>query len=138
MNGCIASQPDRQHRTDCHPNDSQQQAENRSSRQRLPQQGTRTMHVAGSDPMGHLNGKCRRSSRAYPGEKPGRCRHQPNGSRCFGSQTADHRRIDILHDDGRQLRNNRRNTELHRQAQLLSQGQRLTIADQCKQPVGLF
>ena len=60
----------------------------------------------------HLHGETRSRSRTYSPKQPRCCRYQSDGSRRIGSQTSHHRRIDILHKDGRKLRHNCGHTQL--------------------------
>lgn len=65
-----------------------------------------------------------------PSEKPGGGGHQPHRRRLGRTQTTHHSCVDVLHDNGGELCHNSRPTELQRQGQLLTGGQRCTCAQQ--------
>ena len=134
----IAAQPAGQRAADGHADQRQQQAEEKRREERFAQHGPCIPHVARSDPVGHLHGEARCRGGAQPPEEPRGGRHQADRRRGLGPEVSHHRGVDILHDDGRELRDDGREAEPHRQAQLLGQRHRPAIADQGKQPGGLI
>ena len=113
----------------------QQQAEKRNGDERLTQDGPRSFHVIGADPVRRLNGKGCGRRRAHPVEKPSGRRYETDGRRGFGTETAHHRGIDVQHDDRRELSQHRRNAQPHDQLEPLPPGHRLPGTDRLQQYV---
>ena len=124
-----STQPMGQRPADAAPDETKHGAEHQRHAQCLAQHGPGSGNVLCPQQMGHLHVEPRRGRRAQPHEQPGGGGHQTDGGRGTGSQAAHHRSVDVLHDDGRYLGQDRRDTELHREVQLLPEGHGLSASD---------
>lgn len=84
--------------------------------------------VLGSDLVGGLYRKSRSDGRTDAPEEPEACRHKSYRCRVVGSEPSHHRRVDILHENARQLREHCRERQYHGELQLLAEAHRGTFS----------
>ena len=76
----------------------------------------------GTHCLSYLHSKSCSHRNAQPAKQPCRGRYKSDGSRCICAETSHHGRIDVLHDNGRDLGKDRRDTEPDRKSYLLGCG----------------
>ena len=85
--------------------------------------------------MRHLDIKSCSTCHGQTGKKPGSGGHQAYGCRRSRTQTSYHGCIYELHEDGGNLRDDGRDTELHGQPELLAESHRLTVLHHLQQVI---
>ena len=115
-----AFMPSRQRPTDGKTDPTDQAAEREHDDKALPVQAPGMGYVSGTDRLGDLHGIPIGRRGPDTVAEPEAGRHQADRSRCRRSHLADHRRIDILHQNGRDLRQNGRQAEPPGQSDLLT------------------
>ena len=134
-NGFFSPQPARQWPGDADGDQRKRHRKNRDGHQTLPEHLSGSGEIAGTDSMGDLHGKALRQRNAKPTAQPGAGGHQPDRGRRSRAQTAHHRRIDKLKQDGSKLSENRRTAEQQREPHTLPKPQRRSAADVIQQNI---
>ena len=106
----------------------QHQSEGNAQHQTLPYQIPGILFFARSDALGRLDAEAHGQGAAQPAQQPCAGGHQTDSGAGVPPQMADHGRVDILHGDRGDLRQNGRDAQLQSQQRLLPQRQLLTAA----------
>ena len=112
-------------------------AKDKRSHQGLAQHIARTFFIVGTNEMGHLNGEAHTDSVTKAGEEPNTGANESDTGTGVRAKMSHHRGINIVHHDGSYLRHHSRQTETHKQLQLLPARHLSPCADSFQQSVGL-
>ena len=89
------------------------------SYQSLAQHIARALFIVCTNEMGHLNGEAHADSITKAGEEPNTGANESDTGTGVRAKVSHHRGINIVHHDGGYLRQHSRQTEAHKQLQLL-------------------
>ena len=103
---------------DAEPQQRQQRRQRQGRRQPVPDDGPGLGVLASADAVRDLHGKARGHRGRHTAEQPRARGHEADGRRGVRAQRADHGRVDILHGDRRDLRQNGGQTQLPDQPEL--------------------
>lgn len=135
--GITSAEPYGQMRTYENAQQAFDNAEHERSYQSLAQHIARALFIVCANEMGHLNGEAHTDSITKAREKPNTGANEPDTGTGVRAKMSHHRGINIVHHDGGYLRHHSRQTEAHKQLQLLPARHLSPCADSFQQSVGL-
>ena len=137
IDGFAAAQPGRQERRDGHAHQTEDQRQHKDARKSLTQHPPCPFKVLGAAHVRHLDSKTRGDGHGKAPEDPGTRGYEPDRSGRIGPQMPHHGRVDIQHQHRGELGENGRNSQQHRQFELLAESHLFSIPDQRKQKIFL-
>ena len=101
--GRCAAEPARERSGDGHPDARERDGPRQRAHEALPQDRPRPCGLVCADRLRDLDGEARRGRAHAAPEEPGRRGDEPDGGGAVGADAPDHRRVDVLHEDEREL-----------------------------------